>query len=1000
MTNPSPRRRLLGAYFLSLGALLGAVEAAAQTASTPATDKPTDKEVIQLSPFEVNSSQDQGYGALRSNSLTNFSMDLQKMPATAQVFTKDFIDDTASISIEDMLVNYAGTVGANPNNAAAALDQPGDRDGGQGLGIRGLQASGVKRNNFIGMQNSSRTATGNTDSFDTERVELIEGPQSLLFGAVGGGGVINAVTKRATFRKAFGSVRYRFDNFGDRRATFDGNYGADRFAVRVAGVYQQGATARFNLSNQHDFNGLYAQVAYQVTPKITLRVDGERAHDLAVFNNDPNFDTFLPVGDPRRGQNSRYLALTGQLANVTNVLNGGLSYDNFSSLFGWWQSERINNDFVSATADMQFGGGFSAKVIGVYSETNDKRSNAVNTKTLLLPNAGGNPFSETAISLTNAGYNEQQDRHTGVQVTVLHEHDFKLWRLEGHSQTAAGVEFSKEGPTFGSSGYDTKYYQADSNWNPVINSALTQDYGRIPMPAQFWTVQSGIQTEPSFYPYAGRVTINGVNYIAQHRILYDPARVSATNPYGIIPNAPTTANPNAFTGNWNRGADTRNRLIYLANVTEWFDGKLTTLAGASVNTFDSVNFGPTSTGVQFTVLPKRNYWGYSFGGNAAVPGVKGLRFYATLSTAGQSAGTTVDFLGQPLKVPQAKSPQPEIGLKWVSPNARFIAQFAYLPTTEVKNEVLNAGTDYFNAVNPNGINGRFNGANQWVNLDRKANAIELAMTATPTRNWRMRFSATKLDGEVTSTLTYNTLYNDQFRVSGGAVVYTDGSPVLVNPTNTTGGPKTTPLTLAMINDPTSPFYANPDPNSGSIRSTALISSLTTVDPVHGVANTGVTGLPLSAIQYNYTSPSGGVITVLKAGDKNTGINEYSFNFQNNYTIGSGALKGLAVFFDANVKLNDRSYYTITFPAGSTNTLQGTRSLFSKPDLVVYGAGLSYKLKLPGRLNKLTWSTQLNVKNLFDKSDVLILPLNTNSAQLRATLSAQPRQIVWSNSIGF
>jgi len=48
----------------------------------------------------------------------------------------------------------------------------------------------------------------------------------------------------------------------------------------------------------------------------------------------------------------------------------------------------------------------------------------------------------------------------------------------------------------------------------------------------------------------------------------------------------------------------------------------------------------------------------------------------------------------------------------------------------------------------------------------------------------------------------------------------------------------------------------------------------------------------------------------------------------------------------------------------------------------------------------TGQTQLNIKNLFDKSDVIVMPLNTNSAQLRATLSAQPRQFIWSNSISF
>src|ERR1044072_6525279 len=237
---------------------------------------------------------------------------------------------------EDVRATYAGTVGANPNNAAAALDLPSDRDGGQGLGIRGLQASGIKRNNFIGMPNSARTATGNTDSFDVERVELIEGPQSLLFGAVGGGGVINAVTKQATLRQQFSAVNFRLDNFGDKRATFDANYGGNRIAVRVAGAYQQGATNRFNLSNQHDFNGLYAQVAYRLTSKITLRVDCERNHNLAVFNiADPVLHTFLPAAHPRRGQIFWYLALTSHFANVTNVVNGALDFSNINSLSGW-----------------------------------------------------------------------------------------------------------------------------------------------------------------------------------------------------------------------------------------------------------------------------------------------------------------------------------------------------------------------------------------------------------------------------------------------------------------------------------------------------------------------------------------------------------------------------------------------------------------------------------------------------------------------------------------
>ena len=72
-----------------------------------------------------------------------------------------------------------------------------------------------------------------------------------------------------------------------------------------------------------------------------------------------------------------------------------------------------------------------------------------------------------------------------------------------------------------------------------------------------------------------------------------------------------------------------------------------------------------------------------------------------------------------------------------------------------------------------------------------------------------------------------------FRIEGGELragpddrtvaTYANGSPILVNPTS--GAPVATggvPLTLAMINDPSSPLYAAPNADSGSITGAAFI----------------------------------------------------------------------------------------------------------------------------------------------------------------------------------
>ena len=50
---------------------------------------------------------------------------------------------------------------------------------------------------------------------------MIAGPQSLLYGGAGGGGVVNLVSKRANFRQRRGSFRYTFDRYGSPMPDWD-----------------------------------------------------------------------------------------------------------------------------------------------------------------------------------------------------------------------------------------------------------------------------------------------------------------------------------------------------------------------------------------------------------------------------------------------------------------------------------------------------------------------------------------------------------------------------------------------------------------------------------------------------------------------------------------------------------------------------------------------------------------------------------------------------------
>src|SRR5262249_27070407 len=144
------------------------------------------------------------------------------------------------------------------------------------------------------------------------------------------------------------------------------------------------------------------------------------------------------------------------------------------------------------------------------------------------------------------------------------------------------------------------YYQADANWNILYTHANgTQDttpdytrneYGRTALGNVYFPVQGGIPTKPLFRPSARRVTYNGVNYVLEPRITSDAALITPANPFGLRPNN----SPSAFTysGNWNRGGETHSGNAYFANFTDWNGGKLTTLFGASVTRFETLNAGP------------------------------------------------------------------------------------------------------------------------------------------------------------------------------------------------------------------------------------------------------------------------------------------------------------------------------------------------------------------------------------------------------------------------
>ena len=118
------------------------------------------------------------------------------------------------------------------------------------------------------------------DLYNLERVEVLRGPNAMVFGRGGGGGIINRVAKEATFTP-LRELTLQGGPFGQARATVDviAPLGATA-AVRFNGVYEDSGSFRDFVGLRR--RGLNPAVTFRPQNKTTFTVSYENFHDTRV----------------------------------------------------------------------------------------------------------------------------------------------------------------------------------------------------------------------------------------------------------------------------------------------------------------------------------------------------------------------------------------------------------------------------------------------------------------------------------------------------------------------------------------------------------------------------------------------------------------------------------------------------------------------------------------------------------------------------------------------
>ena len=128
--------------------------------------------------------------------------------------------------------------------------------------------------------------------YNLEQVEVLRGPNALLFGRGGTGGIINRVTKKAAIGESFTGYNASVNSFGGFGFEVDSNFvTTDKSAVRINAHYEE-------LENHRDFFdgerfGFNPTAKIQLSDKTTLDVSYEYA------NHERFIDRGIPSSDGR-----------------------------------------------------------------------------------------------------------------------------------------------------------------------------------------------------------------------------------------------------------------------------------------------------------------------------------------------------------------------------------------------------------------------------------------------------------------------------------------------------------------------------------------------------------------------------------------------------------------------------------------------------------------------------------------------------------------------------
>jgi iron complex outermembrane receptor protein len=182
---------------------------AAFAQSTPAVGGAPADETTQLPEVKVKASTAPAVTPGTVTSTTKGETRPLETPQSITVLTRERLDQTQARTLVEALGSVAGVVAGERGNR-----------GFDDFGIRGVDVGGNQEKYVDGLNTMRSGYVPSEEIFGAERIEVLKGSASLLFGQVRPGGLVNMVSKRPR-PEAFGELGVTVGNLGMRQVTAD-----------------------------------------------------------------------------------------------------------------------------------------------------------------------------------------------------------------------------------------------------------------------------------------------------------------------------------------------------------------------------------------------------------------------------------------------------------------------------------------------------------------------------------------------------------------------------------------------------------------------------------------------------------------------------------------------------------------------------------------------------------------------------------------------------------